>query len=189
MDKIVQIKQLESQHFLAVIELANRVHGEKYLNYDALVQMQLQGIKNGINASFVALNSRHKVVGYRISFAPGQWQTDRWCSQNLWPVELATMAYFKSVAVSAAERGQGIGSRMLQASTVALKQQGAKAGLAHIWRQSPGNSAERYFTRAGGTILAIHPERWRHLSETIGYTCPMCDKLCQCSAAEMVLQF
>lgn len=185
----MQIKQLEPQYFLAVIELANQVHGDKYLNLTDLQQMHLQGIKMGINASFIALNTQQNVVGYRVSFAAGQWQTDKWCSQSLWPVDLADMAYFKSVAVSAVERGQGIGSKMLLASIQALRQQGAKAGLAHIWRQSPDNSAERYFTRAGGTILAIHPERWRHLSETIGYTCPMCDKLCQCSAAEMVLQF
>ncbi|MGI5310577.1 GNAT family N-acetyltransferase [Rheinheimera sp. WS51] len=185
----MQIVPFESEHFSAVVQVANQIHGDNYANLDAVVQMHKQGNKKGINASFVALDSQQNVVGYRISFAAGNWRADQWCSQEIWPVSLSEMAYFKSVAVLASKQGQGIGSKMLAASTRALKKQGAKAGLAHIWRESPGNSAERYFIGAGGRLLVVHPNRWQHLSETAAYSCPLCDKLCRCSAGEMVLTF
>jgi ribosomal protein S18 acetylase RimI-like enzyme len=185
----VQIVELMSEHFSPVILLANQIHGDNYLDTAALTQMQQQGIKQGVNASFVALDDKHNIVGYRLSFSAGQWQPDIWCSQALWPVLADKMAYFKSVGVAASQRGKGIASALLQHSVSALQQQGAAAGLAHIWRESPGNAAERYFSHAGATVLKIHPDRWRHLSETAGYHCPRCGALCRCSAAEMLLRF
>lgn len=185
----MQILELTSDHFAAVVTLANQIHGDNYLDSVSLTQMQQQGIKRGINASFVALDEEQQLVGYRLSFAAGQWQPDNWCSEALWPVAADSMAYFKSVGVSPAQRGKGIASSLLQTSLAALRQQGAKAGLAHIWRESPGNAAQRYFAHAGAVIVKIHPQRWRHLSETVGYHCPVCGALCNCSAAEMVLLF
>lgn len=183
----MRIVNLEQAWFLPVIALANQVHGDNYLDYANLQQMQQQGIKHGLNASLVALDDTDTVVGYRLSFAAGQWQLDQWCSPGLWPVAPENMAYFKSVAVSAALRGQGIASTLLKASAQVLAQQGAQAGLAHIWRESPGNAAERYFSYAGAKRVKVHPDRWRHLSEHAGYECPRCGALCRCSAAEMVL--
>lgn len=185
----MQIVELELPYFTDLIRLANAVHGDNYLNPASLLQMHQQGIKQGMNASFVALDEQQNVLGYRISFAAGQWQADKWCSQNLWPVAIADMAYFKSIAVCEKQRGKRIASTLLAKSVAVLKQQGAKAGLAHIWRECPGNAAERYFSQAGGNVLAIHPQRWRHLSETVGYDCPICENVCLCSAAEMLLQF
>lgn len=184
----MQLLHLTEHHFLPVIALANQVHGDNYLDLESLQPMHAQGLKDGHNASFVALDEQGIVVGYRLSFAPGQWQVDKWCSVDLWPVEPADMAYFKSVAVAPAMRGKGIASGLLQASATVLAKQGAKAGLAHIWRESLGNAAERYFSHAGATLLKVHPNRWRHLSEA-GYLCPRCGELCSCSAAEMVLRF
>ncbi|MCS4309043.1 GNAT superfamily N-acetyltransferase [Rheinheimera pacifica] len=185
----MQITELTPAFFPAVVSLANTIHGDNYLSHTNLAAMQLQGIARGINASFVAVDEQQQLVGYRLSFAAGQWQSDNWCSEALWPVARADMAYFKSVGVSAGQRGKGIASSLLRASVTALKQQGAKAGLAHIWRESPGNAAQRYFSRAGAVLVKVHPQRWRHLSETVGYFCPVCGALCNCSAAEMVLTF
>jgi ribosomal protein S18 acetylase RimI-like enzyme len=185
----VQIVELMPIHFAAVIALANRIHGDNYLDLPTLTLMHQQGIKQGHNASFIALDELSDIVGYRLSFAPAQWQPDLWCSQELWPVAADNMAYFKSVGVAPSQRGKGVASALLRRSVSALKQQGAKAGLAHIWRESPGNAAERYFSHAGASLLKVHPDRWRHLSETIGYCCPLCGELCRCSAAEMVLVF
>ncbi|GAB59219.1 GNAT family N-acetyltransferase [Rheinheimera nanhaiensis] len=183
----MQILELRPNYFADVIALANQIHGDNYLTQQSLLQMQQQGIKQGINASFVALNEQGHIIGYRLSFAAGQWQPDKWCSVSLWPVAVSDMAYFKSVGVSPAARGQGVASALLRQSAVALSEQGAKAGLAHIWRESPGNAAERYFSHAGARLLKVHAERWRHLSELEGYICPRCGTLCRCSAAEMVL--
>lgn len=185
----MQLLHLTEHHFLALITLANQVHGDNYLDLQSLQRMHAQGIKDGHNASFVALDEQGAVVGYRLSFAPGQWQIDQWCSVDLWPVAQADMAYFKSVAVAPAMRGKGIASALLNASAAVLAQQGAKAGLAHIWRESPGNAAERYFSFAGARLIKVHPDRWRSLSETAAYYCPRCGVLCRCSAAEMVLLF
>ncbi|KUM51651.1 GNAT family N-acetyltransferase [Rheinheimera sp. EpRS3] len=185
----MQISELTPAFFPAVVSLANAIHGDNYLNHASLVAMHLQGIVKGINASFVAIDEQQQLIGYRLSFAAGQWQPDRWCTEALWPVPCADMAYFKSVGVSAGQRGKGVASSLLQASVAALKQQGAKAGLAHIWRESPGNAAQRYFSYAGAVLVKVHPQRWRHLSETAGYYCPICGALCNCSAAEMVLTF
>lgn len=185
----VQILELTPIYFADVVALANQIHGDNYLAAESLLQMQQQGIKQGINASFVALNEQGQVIGYRLSFAAGQWQPDKWCSVPLWPVMVSDMAYFKSVGVSPAARGQGVASALLRQSAAALSQQGATAGLAHIWRESPGNAAERYFSHAGARLLKVHADRWRHLSEFEGYICPRCGALCRCSAAEMVLLF
>jgi len=185
----MQITELTPAFFPAVVSLANTIHGDNYLSHDSLAAMQLQGITKGINASFVAVDEQQQLIGYRLSFAAGQWHPDNWCTEALWPVPRADMAYFKSVGVSTVQRGKGIASLLLQASVKALKHQGAKAGLAHIWRESPGNAAQRYFSQAGAVLVKVHPQRWRHLSETVGYFCPVCGALCNCSAAEMVLTF
>lgn len=183
------IAELTSEHFSAVVALANLIHGDNYLDEVSLKSMQGLGIKGGINASFVALDNASDIIGYRLSFAAGQWHIDNWCSQELWPVPVERMAYFKSVGVAVAARGQGVASALLRQSGQALKQQGALAGLAHIWRESPGNAAQRYFSQAGATLLKVHPDKWRHLSESAGYHCPVCGALCRCSAAEMALVF
>jgi GNAT superfamily N-acetyltransferase len=182
------IVTMQSAFFTKIIQLANQVHGDNYLNLSTLTDFYQRGIKHNINASFVALDGE-KVVAYRLTYAAGQWPLDEWCSIDLWPVRPAEMAYFKSVAVVPNMQGQGLGTALLQASIAALVEQGATAGLAHIWRDSPGNTAERYFSKAGGQRVKIHPDRWLHLSTTAGYVCPQCGKQCHCSATEMALLF
>ncbi|MDP5190910.1 GNAT family N-acetyltransferase [Rheinheimera baltica] len=184
----MQYLPLTEAFFPAVVLLANQIHGDNYLTVSELQQMWQSGIKNNINASFIALDNT-TVVGFRISYAAGQWLQDKWCSVSLWPVSSTKMAYFKSVGVKPEYRGQGVAKNLLLHSICALQQQGAEAGLAHIWRESPGNAAQLYFAKAGAKLLYVHPDRWRHLSETMGYICPCCGNLCRCTAAEMVLPF
>lgn len=182
------ILTMQPAYFSQIIKLANQVHGDNYLNLSTLNDLYQRGIKHNINASFIALNG-DKVVAYRLTYAAGQWPLDEWCSVDLWPVKPAKMAYFKSVAVVPGMQGQGLGTALLKASIAALVAQGATAGLAHIWRDSPGNAAERYFSKAGGQRLKIHPNRWLYLSATASYVCPLCGNQCHCSAAEMALLF
>tara|TARA_R110002126_G_scaffold160458_13_gene308146 strand:- start:8524 stop:9093 length:570 start_codon:yes stop_codon:yes gene_type:complete len=182
------IIEMTEHFFPQVIALANQVHGDNYLNINQLTELQERGVKQGVNASFIALSDT-VVVGYRLSFAAEQWSLDQWCSVELWPVGAEKMAYFKSVAVAPELQGQGIGSALLRASIAALSKQGAIAGLAHIWRESPGNSAQRYFKKAGAKLIAVHQDRWLPLSQNGGYICPLCGNRCHCSAAEMVLTF
>ncbi len=182
-----ELKPLVRQFYAATVELANGIHGAGYLTEDLLAVMVSQGATQTANASFVAIVGE-QVVAYRLSFLAGKWLPDEWCTQEQWPVPASNMAYFKSVAVSPTLQGLGIGQALLQHSIGVLRQQGATAGLAHLWRESPNNSAVRYFTKAGGELIKIHENRWQHLSAQ-GYACPRCRSLCCCSAAEMVLRF
>lgn len=179
---------LAKAHFKDVIALGNHVHGDNYLDDDSLLALYHSGIKNGINASWVAYDG-DTIVGFRLTQAAGNWNIDKWCSPQLWTVHSARVCYFKCNTVDARYRGHGIGSEMLTRSIEKAREQGCQAGLAHIWLASPGNSAYRYFSKCGGVTVKEHPNKWQHLSIEDGYVCPVCGDLCTCTAAEMLLTF
>ncbi len=180
-------QQLQPNDFNKVIQLATQVHGEGYLDSESMQAWYDKGIKNGINTGFVVYHQSH-LVGFRITYAVQQWQIDEWCSPELWPVAAEQVCYFKCNTVDENYRGHGIGGELLKRSIAAAKQQGAKAGVSHLWKQSPGNSAVKYFTKCGGVLIKEHPDRWRELSLT-GYECPVCHNNCHCEAAEMMVVF
>ena len=197
--------QLSPHHFDAVIALGNQVHGDNYLDKDSLTDLYQRSWSNNINASWVAVlgaDEMHKVnatslkntpdgylVGFRLTIAVGQWIPDKWCSPLLWEFPIENVCYFKCNTVDAEMRGLGIGSSLLKKSIVTSKQQGALAGVAHIWLASPGNSAFSYFKAGGGELVKEHANRWQQYSIEDSYDCPVCGALCQCTAAEMILQF
>ncbi|KZN34303.1 hypothetical protein N480_22125 [Pseudoalteromonas luteoviolacea S2607] len=183
----MKIEQLEAQHFSQVIQLGNLVHGENYLDKDKLKKFYKMGLKSGLNASFVAVNEEAQVIGFRLTYSAGQWPIDKWCTPEKWPVNRAEMAYFKCIAIHPDAQGSGIGPKLLSASIRILKQQGAKAGIAHLWKQSPGNGAVKYFSKAGGVLVKLHEDRWLENCINEGYECPICGNDCHCQAAEMVL--
>ncbi len=180
-------QQLTPTDFAAVIHLASQVHGEGYLDQASMQAWYEKGLKNGINAGFVVYHEQH-LVGFRITYAVQQWQIDQWCSPKLWPVAAEHVCYFKCNTVDENYRGHGIGGELLKRSIAAAKQQGARAGVSHLWKQSPGNSAVKYFTKCGGIRIKNHPDRWHELSLT-GYECPICHNDCHCEAAEMMVVF
>jgi len=145
----IQYRQLQLKDYPALLQLANLVHGAGYLDQDGLAYYHQLGIKQGVDASFVAY-AAEQLVGFRLVWSAGHWQPDLWCSPALWPVPLAEVAYFKCNTIAPAWQGHGIGGELMQRSVAALQAQGAKAGVAHLWRQSPGNAAVRYFTKQGG---------------------------------------
>jgi ribosomal protein S18 acetylase RimI-like enzyme len=184
----IQYRPMQPEDFAAVLQLGNLVHGEGYLTPELLQQYFERGLAQQQNASFVAYAAAQQLVGFRLAFAAGQWQLDHWCSPELWPVSPEKVAYFKCNTVSPAQQGGGIGGQLLQLSIQALQQQGAIAGLAHLWQQSPGNAAVKYFSRHGGVLIRQHPDKWRAES-LLGYACVRCGFDCHCSAAEMILLF
>jgi GNAT superfamily N-acetyltransferase len=179
---------LEPKHFADVIALGNAVHGDNYLSLETLSHMHKIGFSKGINACFVAY-ADDKLVGFRITYAAGNWPTEKWCTPELWGHAIENVCYFKCNTVDESCRGQGIGKKLLARSIEMTKQQGATAGLAHIWMQSPGNSAFRYMTGAGGKLIKTHSDRWVETSLNDGYHCVICDGICHCDAAEMILEF
>jgi GNAT superfamily N-acetyltransferase len=184
----IQYRPMQVADFTAVLQLGNLVHGEGYLTPASLQQYFERGVARSRNASFVAYGDEQQLVGFRLAFAAGQWELDQWCSPALWPVSPERVAYFKCNTVLPAKQGAGIGGHLLQLSITALQQQGAIAGLAHLWQQSPGNAAVKYFSRHGGVLIKQHPDKWRAES-LAGYACVRCGFDCHCSAAEMILQF
>lgn len=183
----IRYSELQTVDFAEVIALGNKVHGDGYLTTALLEKYYQQGIAGGVNAGVVA-RAGAVLAGFRLAFAAGQWQTDTWCSPDLWQLPEASVAYFKCNTVAPDFQGHGIGGLLLQLSITALKQQGARAGVAHLWQQSPGNAAVKYFSRHGGVLVKEHPDKWRQDSLN-GYACVICGFDCHCSAAEMILRF
>lgn len=185
-DKITY-REMQLADFEQVISLGTLVHGEGYIDHANLTNWFNRGVNIKSNANFVAYD-KNKLVGFRITFSPNNWHIDKWCSPELWQIPSSEVCYFKCNTVDQAYRGHGIGSKLLALSVEAIKQQGAKAGVSHLWMQSPGNSAVKYFTKCGGKLVKEHPARWNELSQQ-GYLCPICHDDCHCSAAEMLLTF
>ena len=180
-------KKLTPKYFKQVIKLANEVHGDGYLNDKSIANWASRGISNHINCSYVALKNE-KLIGFRITFTAEHWQIDQWCSPNLWQVPKDKCCYFKCNTVNEKYRGLGVGKKLLQLSISAAKKQGSQAGVAHLWKQSPNNSAVAYFTHCGGELIKSHPDRWNEESKH-GYNCILCGYDCHCDAAEMIIRF
>ncbi|WP_286234839.1 GNAT family N-acetyltransferase [Thalassotalea sediminis] len=185
--KTINYREMTPDDFSQVIRLATHVHGEGYMDNESASRWFKQGLKNNINSSFVAYDGEI-LVGFRITFSAQQWQIDQWCTPDKWSVPSESVCYFKCNTVDEHYRGYGIGSKLLELSIDNVKQQGAKAGVSHLWMQSPGNSAVKYFTKCGGSLVKQHPDRWNALSKQ-GYMCPICHHDCHCSAAEMMITF
>ncbi|MCJ8295084.1 MAG: GNAT family N-acetyltransferase [Colwellia sp.] len=178
---------LTSAYFSQVITLANQVHGEGYLDDKKLEQWTNKGIVNAINCSFVALLD-NKLVGFRSTYSANQWSIDQWCSPALWQVDSQKCCYFKCNTVDEKYRGLGIGKQLLKLAIEAGQQQGAQAGISHLWKQSPNNSAVSYFSKCGGKLIKSHPDKWNEDSKQ-GYECVLCGHDCHCEAAEMIIYF
>ena len=184
---------LTPQYFKQVIALGNKVHGDGYLDDNSMAKWAARGISNNINCGYVALlntdsTTEKKLIGFRITFAAEHWQADQWCSPTLWQVHEEQCCYFKCNTVDEDYRGLGVGKKLLQHSITAAKQQGAQAGIAHLWKQSPKNSAVAYFTHCGGELVKSHPDKWNEDSKQ-GYNCILCGHDCHCEAAEMIIYF
>ncbi|MCW8107505.1 GNAT family N-acetyltransferase [Alteromonas ponticola] len=186
--KQIDYVQFDPTHFDGVLELGNRVHGDNYLTTESIKTIYEDSWQDDINASWVAL-LEGKVVGFRLTYAASKWIPSEWCSPELWPFPPHQVCYFKCNTVDKSIRAHGVGSKLLKRSIERAKLQGAKAGLAHIWLASPGNSAFKYFSKNGGKLVKKHPNRWRYASIHEGYDCPVCEGYCECVAAEMILPF
>lgn len=173
----------------AVVKLANEVHGDNYLSPDSFQDFLTRGItQKGRNLNWLAFLG-DELVGIRLTFAAGNWAIDEWCSPSEWQIPSEKLCYFKCAAVSELSQGHGVGKGLLYHAIIEAVDSGCEGGLAHIWRQSPNNSAFQYFSKCGGELVNDHPERWLSASLNDGYYCPVCDGTCYCVAAEMILPF
>jgi ribosomal protein S18 acetylase RimI-like enzyme len=203
--------QLAPHHFDAVIALGNEVHGDNYLDMSQIKDIYERSWSNGTTASWVAvipaLLPQSKIdtmgaqqnackqtpdgylVGFRLTIAATNWKPDKWCTPNQWGHRTDQVCYFKCNTVDSTMRGQGVGSTLLRKSIESAKAQNAVAGVAHIWMQSPNNSAFEYFKASGGHLVKEHPNKWQIHTIEDGYECPVCESLCYCVASEMIIHF
>lgn len=179
--------EITPDDFAQIITLGNHVHGDGYIDENNVSTWVAKGFKHDINAGYVAYDG-DKLVGFRITYSADNWTIDQWCSPDKWQVPAQNVCYFKCNTVDENYRGYGIGSQLLKLSIAAAVKQGAKAGIAHLWKQSPGNSAVKYFTKCGGELIKSHPDKWREQALN-GYDCILCGFDCHCEAAEMIIYF
>ena len=183
----IKYQSLTSQYFSEVISLANKVHGDGYLTKDKVLAWTNKGIANNINTSFVAL-LEGKVIGFRITFSAKKWLIDQWSTPCLWHIPTDSCCYFKCNTVDENYRALGVGKALLHHAIGAAKKQGAQAGISHLWKQSPNNSAVAYFTKCGGKLIKSHADKWNEESKQ-GYNCILCGHDCHCEAAETIIYF
>jgi ribosomal protein S18 acetylase RimI-like enzyme len=181
-------RQITAADEAAVIDLANEVHGDNYLTPESFQHYLSAGTAGNVQLNWLAIKDG-EMLGVRLTLAPGEWPIDSFCTPSEWPFPADKLCYFKCAAVSEKARGLGIGKTLLQRSIDSAKELGCQGGLAHIWMQSPQNSAYEYFTRCGGEMIKQHGKRWYQASVEDGYYCPVCDGTCYCDAGEMLLKF
>jgi ribosomal protein S18 acetylase RimI-like enzyme len=180
----MRIFGLRVEDFDNVIELGNRVFGDDYIPLEGLAEELEQSTKGGINCSFVAYDDiTEKLVGFRTTLAPGQWDIDETCSVDKWGVPPDKVCYFQSIVVDPDYRRQGIARSLMEKSMEAAKLQGAVAGLAHNWSGSPDNGAYEYIIKCGGEVVACHSKLWE------GMVCVRCGEYCTCTGRETILRF
>lgn len=191
----LQLAQLEPEHFERVIELGNDIHGDHYLTSEIISKIYQKSVAGKVNCSLVMLDPARgkkldKLVAFRLTYAPGNWDLDEWCSPELWDLPIHQLCYFKSSTVDTDYLRTGIATKMLTASIESAKLLGAKGGICHTWMQSPENAAYQYFIRCGGKLLKTHPNRWLEDSYA-GYQCVACSAFdyCRCDAGEMIVHF
>ena len=185
-----QVYYLEEKDFDNVIELGGKINGENYLNHDTLRKVLRKSRSKDVCCSRVLYElSSKELVGFRLTYAPGKWEPDKWCSVDKWGIPASEICYFKANMIDKDHRGAGLGSWLLALSISDTAKQGAKAGVTHIWSQSPENSAYNYFVKAGGQVIKNHPSRWNEDCKNDGYICVYCGNDCHCDGIEMILYF
>lgn len=187
----MRIYTLAEEDFPQIIKLGGRVHGKNYLDTAAIEKIFSKGLSKGLNCNYVAYDGerRDKLIGFRLTYAPGNWEIDKWCTPETWKVLPGKACYFKSNTLEADYRGQGIGTKLLNASIETVKKMEGVAGVTHIWMESPGGSAMKYFAKAGGQFIKLHQNRWLEDCILSNYLCVHHGNCCTCSAAEMILYF
>jgi ribosomal protein S18 acetylase RimI-like enzyme len=194
MDNTYYIEFLEKEDFDSVISLGNKIFGDGYLSQEVMSDVLKKSVKDGTNCSYTLSMSEgdgiRKLIGFRLTYAPGQWLGSYPFETHpeLWGFDPDKVAYMKSNCLDAEFRGKGFGRMLLDHAIGQCRRAGADAALAHIWMNSPGNSAYKYFSRAGGKEVIVYPEYWSELHSEEA-PCIHCGNSCICPAAEMIIDF
>lgn len=180
----VEIRVMTPQDVQSVAALADRLVGDDYYTPELVAQTMERSTYEGQVFSYVATLGG-TLVAFRFVFPPGRWEHGRGdgLAPGRWKAPLEQTAYFQSCFVDHAVMGQGIGRALAHRALMDLQSLGARAVVAHSWKESPHGSSLRYLTRLGFEAVAEHPEYW----VDVDYTCSLDGKPCHCTAIEVVL--
>ena len=186
--KHVKLENMNVTHFKNVVSLGNKVFGNNYNTLKDLREDHPKSHPNETETSNFVLLLGGKLVGFRITYGPGTWDIDNDYAPEKWNVPPEQVCYFKSACIDPEYQGQGFGQVLLNGAVARSKAQGAIAGIADIWLNSPNNSAYKYFSKAGGEVVNIHQDRYMEDYDSEGL-CPVDGHPCRCIGAEMILHF
>ncbi|MGZ3794704.1 MAG: GNAT family N-acetyltransferase [Bdellovibrio sp.] len=181
--KNICVLPFESKDIFAVKEFTDLWIGRDYYSFKDLERILELSWKNNLNSSFLAWD-RSQLVGVRLTFAPGQWISEKLkvCPEK-WNVSADKVAYFKSLFIDEKYRSLGLGKMLSSMSKEIVQKQHGEAIVTHSWLESPGNSSQMYLSKDGFTEIARHEKFW----EPIDYQCTRCSpQRCQCTAVEMI---
>ena len=165
----------------------DKVVGHGYYSIDELTEYQKKSIANtNENCSFILVDdTTQEVKGLRLALPPGNWTQGKGAKLrvDLWPTKLFETAYFQSLFISPELQGQGWGPKLAAESLKIFNKLGAKAVVAHCWKESPDNTSYKYLSNLGFKKIIEHPNYWIN----VDYTCVLDGKPCKCTAIEMLL--
>ncbi len=185
----MRIRALTESDLPAVKAFTDLTIGKNYFSKQELQKSFEQSIANNstrqkIMCSFVLLNEKNQMKGFRLAYPPGAWSKGKGAQlrPDLWKVPLQSAAYFQSLFLAPEVQGKGWGPKLSEAALEVFRSLGAKAVVTHAWKESPNNSSVRYLKKFGFEIVATHPKYW----VDVDYHCVLDGKPCQCTAEEMI---
>lgn len=178
-----EIRSIDPKDLSAVKAFTDTWIGRNYYSLEELVKIYSQSKIGESSCSLLAFFEA-RLIGIRLSFAPGQWNIDpeKFASET-WGVEPNKVGYFKSLFVADDFQRQGVGSKLSCQSEKILSNMGAKAIVTHSWLESPDGLSQSYLLKFGFKEVARHPLFWHE----IDYLCVRCQPhRCKCTAIEML---
>lgn len=168
-----------------VSRLADRLAGIDYYPPELVRAYVERACTPSATTAYVA-EQDGRMVAFRFAFPPGRWSAGRGrgLTPERWPHPLSATAYFQSCFVDPTCMGLGLGGALAELALRDLRALGARAVVAHSWKESPHDSSRRYLGRLGFMLVAEHPGYWGE----VDYLCSGCQtRPCTCTALEMVL--
>ncbi|MBQ1606476.1 MAG: GNAT family N-acetyltransferase [Bacteroidales bacterium] len=151
---MVDIRDLHTDDIYAVLAIADRQLGKKYITETDLSEGKV----------FIA-EEDGKILGFCIALVGAK----------------DGKSYVRTVAVAQEFSGQGIGTALIARLVEYLKSIGAKKIMSPLWKHDGVVNSDVVFRRNGFRPVCEIPDYWYADSIAKGYSCPVCGKGCHCA--------